>query len=74
MDKDVISLDSLGSCAAKACSLIAMRLCDRCHRPFCNLHARWIRNDFVIGRWAAFEFVCYECMRGTSDDDAEEYG
>ena len=59
----------LQPCSAKSCSLRAWRRCERCNRPFCNMHARWLRDEFVRGSWATLRFVCYDCVPRTADEE-----
>jgi hypothetical protein len=55
-------------CSVTSCLLDAWRSCERCHRPFCDAHARWQPIVFVPGQWATFEFLCYGCLPPIADE------
>ena len=64
-----------GLCAESGCSLVAWHACERCHRPFCFTHARFLPHEVArIGQeqvaMIEFEFVCLDCLPDTADEDA----
>jgi hypothetical protein len=52
-------------CTVPGCSQPAWHACERCQRPYCDVHTRWlpraVRRD-IQGETIIYELVCYDCL------------
>jgi len=52
-------------CSVTDCLFIAWHSCEQCHRPFCDVNARW-HTRVVWGRWTTFDYLCSSCLPGAA--------
>jgi hypothetical protein len=59
-------------CTIADCPQQAWRVCERCQRPFCKLHACRSLYEDVRDMWGGtivYEFVCFDCLPRPADKE-----